>query len=1460
MLNFKFKFIKLGGLFVLAFVLFFHNISLVHGQQAGIGSLRSLNIKDVKIETSDTEIKVSGKLINQSQNIATGKITHLLILETIDSLIKPKNEIDQMPPLIVSAEEGEDYFSLDPNRQKSFSYSLTASEYIPKGNYRLSLSFIRSDGKKEAYYNEIIKDFGSFGKEGFLAFDQQSCVLFGREGEKFGRNSGPAFLPGESPKISCLVKNIGDKEIEVYPNILWKEVFVYGKPLEGKIAEEKHKEKIIFKSGEAKTISLFMPAAKKPQTYQGFLSFEDENGNKRSFSEFFRWTIAGESARVKSVAQTSQLKDFYDKGDVVSLSVDYFGSSDLYWAGAQEVSNLSDLMMKVVIKDKNGNICGEKEETLPEITDGFSKNKIIEVVLDKKCNGMTYSVYLSSGQKSLAEQSGDLPKLVNRQKTLQHFYFGVPAFILLLAFYLFIRKKSVPVYIFIFALAGVAMFSGAVLAETKTFPASGGTVSSWQWGGDWINTIGNVTSILYSARYGDNVNVLNPGYASSQLKGFFMDNTGNGSVEFEYFAKDAGCVNTSMEVEYEVRMGANGEESFLTKERKEYTSNYENNINHLVNIPSDKINWLYNSEGMPKANPKLIVYMKQIGFYGANIEFSDTYEWVGWGNGQYAYNGDTGEYFLYNGGGYDLVITSNNNFYPGHFYYGVSSETTKADAYALSDTIKIEVPLLLPTPTLRIDPPSAVINPGEKKQFRVFYDADGAGVGFLEKDVTAEISADSINNWSSGNTAVVKIKETGEATAVAGGSAKIKAVYYRGLAARAQISVPTLRINPSSITMIKGSGQQLDAYYDEDGKGPLAKKEVTFESVWSSNNSFAASVKKKKGWVTALNEGAANIRADYLGLQALSPVSVVGAPIDLAVSCSSDPASVFLNETTTFTANAFGGTAPYSYIWTGDDGLSGAIYFVDKSYSATGTKNATIEVKDNVGAVATNSCSADVVNNKTIGECDIAKNKCLVGDVNNIHENQTQYLWECVGTQSTDYCSLDKTAYYIDPTYAEVEVENSQQFDGWYDNGNGVFEQIVSSSASWTSSVPNTASVDSNGKVYCAKEGQVNIDSTYKGITAVPSAVVDCVKYPVKEYALTVKKIGNGYVSGGVDCGASCFKANIALNTKTSLHAQASEGYFFKSFSVVDVNDGGVRIVSDCDKEYVDEKTENNACDLTIDSHKEVTVMFEPDGTIGECSTTEKNKCLVGTVDNANEDKTQFLWECVGTKESVSCYFDKVSAWITATPLEVYEGSVVAVEWRSSENAISCEHLDGGNDSEWKKINKSATSGLFTTSSLGKTNRTYAIKCTDNISVAEDSVEIKIIEPKGDITITVNDINATIVAGLMAKSYYSKKAGEENLKVSDNGGCKIGSLELTANYSKTDKDAGGDFVFNPANNGSFPYNGNFYVKNILGKTPEGKYPITLTATCILNTTGEKIGKTAEINLTIKKILSDWLEF
>ena len=70
------------------------------------------------------------------------------------------------------------------------------------------------------------------------------------------------------------------------------------------------------------------------------------------------------------------------------------------------------------------------------------------------------------------------------------------------------------------------------------------------------------------------------------------------------------------------------------------------------------------------------------------------------------------------------------------------------------------------------------------------------------------------------------------------------------------------------------------------------------------------------------------------------------APPPLVVACTGDPSPAATNHPVTWSSLVGGGTAPYTYAWTGDNGLSGATATVTKSYASVGTKNARLTLTD----------------------------------------------------------------------------------------------------------------------------------------------------------------------------------------------------------------------------------------------------------------------------------------------------------------------------------------------------------------------------------------------------------------------------------------------------------------------------------------------------------------------------------
>ncbi len=80
----------------------------------------------------------------------------------------------------------------------------------------------------------------------------------------------------------------------------------------------------------------------------------------------------------------------------------------------------------------------------------------------------------------------------------------------------------------------------------------------------------------------------------------------------------------------------------------------------------------------------------------------------------------------------------------------------------------------------------------------------------------------------------------------------------------------------------------------------------------------------------------------------------------LDVTCSVEPESVATDQPATWDSEVTGGVAPYTYSWTGTDGLSGNQASVTKFYSTTGDKSAVVSVTSSDGKTGIRACANEL--------------------------------------------------------------------------------------------------------------------------------------------------------------------------------------------------------------------------------------------------------------------------------------------------------------------------------------------------------------------------------------------------------------------------------------------------------------------------------------------------------------------
>lgn len=80
----------------------------------------------------------------------------------------------------------------------------------------------------------------------------------------------------------------------------------------------------------------------------------------------------------------------------------------------------------------------------------------------------------------------------------------------------------------------------------------------------------------------------------------------------------------------------------------------------------------------------------------------------------------------------------------------------------------------------------------------------------------------------------------------------------------------------------------------------------------------------------------------------------------LNIGCYADPTTATINQPVTWNVEVTGGQAPYTYSWTGTDGLSGSQSSIIKYYGTSGSKSAVVAVTSADGRNATWACSNEV--------------------------------------------------------------------------------------------------------------------------------------------------------------------------------------------------------------------------------------------------------------------------------------------------------------------------------------------------------------------------------------------------------------------------------------------------------------------------------------------------------------------
>jgi|GEM_PF-6264650 len=156
---------------------------------------------------------------------------------------------------------------------------------------------------------------------------------------------------------------------------------------------------------------------------------------------------------------------------------------------------------------------------------------------------------------------------------------------------------------------------------------------------------------------------------------------------------------------------------------------------------------------------------------------------------------------------------------------------------------------------------------------------------------------------------------------------------------------------------VGGAGNYLYFWGDSEGSTGQAGPSVT-KTYNSVGEKMAILIIASPGTASGSPVATANCTA-----MVASSTTTNDNPDSLSVSCSANPSSVSTNEQFTLTATPVGGTSPYTYLWSDNQGIIGdSNQSITRSYTSSSTQNFLVRVTSG-NLSATNTCPVSITYN-----------------------------------------------------------------------------------------------------------------------------------------------------------------------------------------------------------------------------------------------------------------------------------------------------------------------------------------------------------------------------------------------------------------------------------------------------------------------------------------------------------------
>ncbi|NTV22046.1 MAG: carbohydrate-binding protein [Candidatus Yonathbacteria bacterium] len=294
-------------------------------------------------------------------------------------------------------------------------------------------------------------------EEGSLIVDPSSCYL-SVEGQptKYSLSQGVDVGITETLVLTCPVNNRGDNR-SVIPYIETYERTVFGN-----LSTSVQSDTVSLPNGLS-TISLVIPLAKKPQSYDVKVSWRQE-GSEVGIPVVAHYVLQGDSATVQNIRLD---KRSYEKGDVAIVSYLVAGITDQFDGSRAGDRNLSGTTITLTIADESGARCADDAViTLTDIDKGSVSVGEEKINIARTCENARITALISDGIGNRLDEY-----TVSTGMSERGWFFWVTLFIVLILTVVFVivmkkkqyidwKKLFVAVFFLVLILGGKVVYGG----------------------------------------------------------------------------------------------------------------------------------------------------------------------------------------------------------------------------------------------------------------------------------------------------------------------------------------------------------------------------------------------------------------------------------------------------------------------------------------------------------------------------------------------------------------------------------------------------------------------------------------------------------------------------------------------------------------------------------------------------------------------------------------------------------------------------------------------------------------------------------------------------------------------------------------------------------------------------------------------------------------------------------------